>query len=78
MTDPTNADRAERAAVAVAAYAEGHYHGLSEEDDETKVLDLLCDLLHLARSLDLEPHNLLDRARGLFEGEELDEEGAHE
>jgi hypothetical protein len=45
MSEPTNFDRARRAAYALESYVEAQ--GLEQEDPETNLRDFLTDLRHL-------------------------------
>ena len=79
-----NADRADAAAAALEAYTATNTAQYADETTETRIGDLICDLLHLARRAETEPHdlpdptNLLDRARSNFEEEEEEDENGCE
>ncbi|SFJ48611.1 hypothetical protein SAMN03159338_1528 [Sphingomonas sp. NFR04] len=72
-TGPTNADRAEWARTAQEAFDAQVYLGNADdvEDLETRIGDLICNLLHLARRdagvTDLD--QLLQRAKGNHDDE---------
>jgi hypothetical protein len=70
-----NIDREKRAGVALRAYP-----GLEEEDISSSIVDLVADLLHLARSLDIDTDYLLRVAQAHFEAEvsEAIEDEIHE
>lgn len=75
---PTNADRAERANVALDAYVI-HMDG-SRRDDIDDLTDLLCDLMHLVKSGIRETRGFDDAlatARSTFESEEADEDAVN-
>ena len=59
-----NIDREKRAGVALRAYP-----GLEEEDISSSIVDLVSDLLHLARSLDIEPDYVIRMAQMHFDAE---------
>jgi hypothetical protein len=56
-----NIDREKRAGVALRAYP-GH----EEEDISSSIVDLVADLLHLARSLDLDTELIIRCAKMHF------------
>lgn len=66
---PNNADRAEWARAALSTFIAEH----GPSDEETALGDLMCNLLHLARQLGLQPRRVVDNAHGLFRDEERDE-----
>ena len=70
-----NIDREKRAGVALRAYP-----GFEEEDISSSIVDLVSDLLHLARSLDIEPDYVTHMAQGHFDTEvaEAIEDEIHE
>lgn len=69
MSEPTNADRAERAFRVVDSYRKKHD---PEEDNETVLSDLLADLLHFCDERNLDFAKIEDTARMHYEAE-LDE-----
>jgi hypothetical protein len=74
FTQPTNADRAYWAQVAVDAFREA-----CPTDECDAIQDLICDLMHLARAKgDKEPQAILNGATMHFEAEEQEEAEASE
>lgn len=71
--EPTNADRARWAAMAIDPFARETFHkgfkALIEGDQEDCIADLVCDLLHLARTKGFDTEALLSKATGNFEAE---------
>lgn len=59
-----NIDREKRAGVALRAYP-----GMEEEDISSSIVDLVTDLLHLARSLDIEPDYVTHMAQEHYQAE---------
>lgn len=74
FTEPTNEDRAGWAMVAVDAFAEKTGLDTSGDDLETKVGDLIANLMHLCRLNQIEFAQVLESGRKLFAAE-LTEEG---
>ena len=66
-SSPTNGSRAEKAAAAVTI----------DTEDESEISDLICGLLHLAHSLDMDPGGIMRSAIINFHAEAgpLDEAG---
>lgn len=58
--DMTNGDRAAEALKAVNEFRKSC--GMRNEDDETVIKDLICDLLHLAHSKSIDLNQLLESA----------------
>lgn len=71
---PTNDDRATRALKALCTYSAEDAPAYSAESIETRVADLICDLLHLVRrdkgSDTRQPFDVLQRALMNFQAEE--------
>jgi len=63
MGEPTNAERAQRAARVLTDYKRRHDPG---EDAETVLTDLLADLLHYCDKTDLDFAKIEERARGHY------------
>jgi len=59
-----NIDREKRAGEALRAYP-----GFEEEDISSSIVDLVSDLLHLARSLDIEPDYIIHMATMHYDAE---------
>jgi hypothetical protein len=79
MNTPTNNDRANRAFDAVVAYSDSaSFSDLSgdslQEETESFVADLLCDLQHLCKRDGLDFETLLACARGNFDEERTEED----
>jgi hypothetical protein len=72
MSEPTNFDRAKRAAYAVESYAEAN--GLEREDPETNLTDLMADLLHMCRFEGWDHYDLFERAKRHFWEEVIEED----
>lgn len=70
MQDATNTSRAIWAAVAVKAFAKET--GIQSETLETKVSDLLCDLMHLCHQRGIDFHKERRNAEVTFD-EEMEE-----
>ena len=66
----TNADRAQRAEAALAAYP-----GREDEDLSASIVDLVADLLHLAHQNDIEPDYVTRLAQDHFTAEVEEEAG---
>jgi hypothetical protein len=64
--ETTNADRARWALAAFIAYAASHR---CDEDDQTTLADLLCDLLHFADANDLDFDSAMGRAERSYHEE---------
>lgn len=64
MIHRTNADRAERAYASLSRY---------DGEVETDIIDLMSDLLHLAREHGMDPKNVVRLAEMHFEAEEEEE-----
>ena len=71
--DPTNE---ERAAAALEALKGEKYQGDRAVTDPEDIADLVADLLHLARSLDIEPDYIIRTAQMNFDAE-VEEEAAN-
>jgi hypothetical protein len=74
MTEPFDIQRRrDRAASAIAAFAEGHLLGGREQersrDPEEVIAELLCDLHHLSVGLGLSWAALTERAEGNYSDE---------
>jgi hypothetical protein len=77
VNEPTNFDRAKRAYYALESYREAG--GLEQDDIETSLGDLLCDIRHLCRTerwnfFDLDARALRHFAYEVDEEEEAEEE----
>jgi len=82
MSDkPTNADRAQWAKEALAAFTSrtfggGHPDTMDRDDRQFALSDLIADLLHYARQQDYDIGSVVYRACGHFGAEILDESSA--
>jgi hypothetical protein len=74
MNEPTNADRAERAAGILTDY--NAEHNGADGDLLTSAADLIADILHLADRDGADIGALIDRARMHHDDEETEEEAA--
>ena len=63
----TNAERAKRAATTLDAYKRAY--AARDYDTQEAITDLIADLLHLARSKNIEPERVLAMAQYHFETE---------
>ena len=62
-------DNETRAAAALEALRGEKYQGDRAVTDPEDISDLVADLLHLARSLDIEPDSILETAKMNFDAE---------
>jgi hypothetical protein len=77
-TEPTNADRAEWAGEALAAFTVrtfgGNHPDTMERDDlECSISDLICDLMHFAQQRKFDVGSIVQQACGHFGFELLEE-----
>jgi hypothetical protein len=79
MRDPDDPTNEERAAAALEALQGKKYRGDRATTDPEDIADLVADLLHLARSLDIEPDYIIHTAQMNYQAEieEEIEEGAN-
>lgn len=71
LSEPSNEDRASWAEHALRAFAQ--ITGIQQEDEYTRMADLIADLRHLADDFDLDWNEVIQRAYGNYE-EEVEEE----
>lgn len=77
MSEPTNLQRAAWAEAALRAYSREKCESrLFYDPKETVLSDMLCDLMHLAHTLDCMFDNMLASARMHYDAEIAEEEGA--
>ena len=72
MRDPTNYDRAEWASLAVKDHA--CRTNSQDEDAQTKLSDLLCNLRHFADVIGIDWDSAIERASMHYEAEAENEE----
>lgn len=66
MSKPTNEGRAE---IAMRALVAVEFSTMCREDLESSIVDLVADLLHLARERDIEPDYIIHTATMHFDAE---------
>lgn len=69
----TSKERASHAMEALTAYSQSKDGIEAYDEDAAMIGDLIADLLHLARSLRIDPHSVLLLGKQHFVAEEADE-----